>query len=209
MLVLIPEGTFQMGARRPTGDQLIPDEPNEDPHTIKFFESPVHTAFLPAFFLSKFEMTQGQWKNITGKNPSWPTRVIRADHPVNRVNWVECDRMTRRLGLRLPSEAQWEYAARAGSDTVWFTGNEERSLQGFANLFEQTSKEKSPKELLEPDGLFPLPFGFFWAHEHAQVPCSLEALVADIRFGATRKLNLKGIPEPQSVFEVEWKEPAE
>jgi formylglycine-generating enzyme required for sulfatase activity len=86
-------------------------------------------------------MTQAQWLRFTGANPSGrpPTALYRGKpvtllHPVEQVSWEDCSRTLARLGFALPTEAQWEYAARAGTDTIWFTGDERQTLAGFVNL---------------------------------------------------------------------------
>jgi len=138
VLVLLPEGAFQMGAKRGKAG------PNTDP-IAEPDEGPVREVRLKAFFASKYEMTQGQWKRLTGSNPSnsnagksyaW-LRVTLA-HPVETVSWDDCRRTLLRLGLALPSEAQWEYAARGGTRTVWWTGNDSSRLAHAANLVDKS-----------------------------------------------------------------------
>ena len=117
VFVLIPADEFAMGAS---------SHPESVPYD-KFAldrEGPVHTVRLSSYFLSKFELTQAQWLRMTGSDPSLRTPdthelILNRMHPVERVSWAECDRQLRRMGLTLPSEAQWEYACRAKSTTVW------------------------------------------------------------------------------------------
>ena len=90
------------------------------------------------FFVGKYEVTQAQCARVMGVNPSkyragrFPGFSSR--HPVERVSWDDCQRFARRLGARLPSEAEWEYAARAGTRTPWWSGAEPSSLLGAANV---------------------------------------------------------------------------
>ena len=101
--VLIPAGEFRMGS-----------ENGEDR------EQPVHVVRITKpFYLGKYQVTQGQWEAVMGNNPSrFPGDPNR---PVERVSWEDTQEFLRRLGeqegkpYRLPTEAEWEYAVRAGS----------------------------------------------------------------------------------------------
>ncbi len=134
VFVLIPAGTFWMGAQKsdPAGHNF---DPLANP-----IESPVHEVRLDAFFLSKYEVTQDQWLRFTGINPSvYKPGTVHGGitttslHPVEQLSWRGSTAVLRRLELLLPTEAQWEYAARAGTSTAWWTGAEKSSLAGAAN----------------------------------------------------------------------------
>jgi formylglycine-generating enzyme required for sulfatase activity len=136
VFVLVPGGTFTLGAQRQD-----PDGASHDPLAFRN-EAPPHSVTLDPFLISKYEMTQAQWLRATGHNPSLfhPAYDKELDvpatltHPVERVSWLEADETLRRLGLELPTEARWEYAARAGTTWAWWTGPDQKSLAGAVNL---------------------------------------------------------------------------
>jgi formylglycine-generating enzyme required for sulfatase activity len=118
-MVVIPAGSFEMGS-------------NESA-----YEQPVHRVNVQSFLLGKTEVTQGQWKAVMGSNPSSFSHCG-DDCPVETVNWDQAQEFARRLSqktgkaYRLPSEAEWEYAARAGSSTNWSFGDNENQLGDYA-----------------------------------------------------------------------------
>ncbi len=122
VLVLLPGSTFWMGAQ--TDD---PKNPNYDPQA-EDREGPVHQVTLSPFFIGKHEVTQSQWMRWTGNNPSSSRDRNEPTLPVTNVSWNDVDAAARKAGLLLPTEAQWEYACRAGSSTPWWTGAEETDL---------------------------------------------------------------------------------
>ncbi len=138
--VLLPGGTFAMGAQATNAN-----EPNYDPQA-RSNEAPVHEVVLDPFLVSKYEMTQGQWLRAAGSNPSiygpgtsLDGKPVDLAHPVEQVSWNECARILHELGCTLPTEAQWEYAARAGSDTPWSSGKSRSTLEGCANIADQAA----------------------------------------------------------------------
>ena len=146
VLVLVPGGDFEMGAQHDD-----PKGPNYDPSAQPDESARVDgTATLVAcklepFLISKYEMTQAQWRRLAGVNPSefqassYPQYVRSALHPVESVSWTDAMRVMSEVGLVLPTEAQWEFAARAGTTTPWWTGAERDTLRGAANLADASS----------------------------------------------------------------------
>lgn len=122
--VQVPGGSFEMGCHSNAG-QCYDDE------------KPVRTVRLDGFWIGKDEVTQGQWKRIMGSNPS--TFKKGDNYPVEKVSWNDVQDFIRRLNrqssakFRLPSEAQWEYACRAGGKSVTFGTGNDRVSSGNAN----------------------------------------------------------------------------
>ncbi|GAP96774.1 bifunctional serine/threonine-protein kinase/formylglycine-generating enzyme family protein [Leptolyngbya sp. NIES-2104] len=111
-MVAIPGGTFPMGS--PTSEK---DREND--------ESPQRTVTVSAFFLGRYEVTQAQYEAIMGNNPS---TFKGRKRPVEQITWNDaqefCQKLNQRTGrkYRLPSEAEWEYACRAGTTTMFHFG---------------------------------------------------------------------------------------
>ncbi len=140
VFVLIPGGSFWMGAQASD-----PKGHNYD-RAARTDEFPVHEVQLSAHFLSKYEMTQGQWLRFAGRNPSLygPKENFAGHqhnllHPVEQVSWNDCKDLMTRLDLTLPSEAQWESACRAGTESPWWTGQEREGLRGLVNIADKTA----------------------------------------------------------------------
>jgi hypothetical protein len=124
-MVDIPAGGFQMGSIY-------------DPPYSQINEAPPHTVTIDyGFQIGKFEVTQGQWYAVMNGFPqSQPSANVSL--PVVYISWNDCQTFLtalNSLGLgtfRLPSEAEWEFACRAGTDTRWSFGNDEASLGDYA-----------------------------------------------------------------------------
>ncbi|MBF2089758.1 MAG: SUMF1/EgtB/PvdO family nonheme iron enzyme [Synechococcales cyanobacterium K44_A2020_017] len=111
-MVYIPAGQFMMGA------------PNDEPEA-RDNEKPQRCLTVPALWMGKFPITQAQYQAIMGSNPSH----FKGDNrPVEQVSWYDavkfCQQLSAKTGkrYRLPSEAEWEYACRAGSTTPFYFG---------------------------------------------------------------------------------------
>lgn len=169
VLVLLPGGKFRMGS------EVLREEGREP---VIGNELPSHEVEISPFFLSKYEMTQGQWTRINNGNPSYfragsviDRRTVTYVHPVENVAWDECALATWHLGLCLPTEAQWEYAERAETGSVYFTGDSPRSLNGYVNLLDSFAKRgteiqsANPGEMWLDDGYgYHAPVGSFRAN---------------------------------------------
>ena len=156
-MVLVPEGTFMMGS---------PDrEPKRENR-----EGPQHQVMVAEFWMGKYPVTKSQYQAIMGNNPS----NFKGNHrPVERVNWFDamefCDRLSQTLGqpYTLPSEAQWEYACRAGTTTPFHFG--ETITTDLANYNGEYTFGSGPKgvyrqETTEVGSFPPNSFGLYDMH---------------------------------------------
>ncbi|XGB43530.1 MAG: formylglycine-generating enzyme family protein [Nodosilinea sp. LVE1205-7] len=125
-MVAIPGGSFMMGQTEAEKAELIRQVGEEKYKEWFARELPRHSVTLTAFALGKYPVTQAQYQAIMGNNPAH----FKGDkRPVESVSWNDavefCDRLSQRLGqpYTLPSEAQWEYACRAGTTTPFYFGD--------------------------------------------------------------------------------------
>ncbi len=153
-------GTFQMGSFSGNSD-----------------EAPVHKVTLNSFIISKYEVTQGEYKAVMGSNPSSTGSGIGDNYPVNKVSWLDaveyCNSLSRKEGLtpvytisgrnvswdkdadgyRLPTEAEWEFAARGGNLSKGYTYSGSNNLDSVAWYLSNSNKKihfvgtKQPNEL--------------------------------------------------------------
>jgi formylglycine-generating enzyme required for sulfatase activity len=116
--VLIPAGSFEMGCSEGDGDCEEDEKPR---HSVTISQS---------FYMGKYEVTQGQWKAVMGTNPSY-FKNCGDNCPVEQVSWEDAQEYIKKLcekenmepcKYRLPTEAEWEYSARAGSKTKYYWG---------------------------------------------------------------------------------------
>ncbi len=134
-LVHIPAGEFMMGSPATEKGRYDDEGPQ---HKVKIARP---------FAMGKYPITQAQYEAIMGKNPS---HFKGAQRPVETVSWDECNefrkRLSERLGVefKLPSEAQWEYACRAGTTTAYSFGDEASQLGNYAWYTENSGEKTHP-----------------------------------------------------------------
>ena len=155
-MVLVPGGQFEMGT-----DRIAKSKP-------------IHTQQVGSFYLAKFEVTQAEWKALMGTNPSahQGAKYPEADRmPVEQVSWQDCQALIQKLnervpgqGFRLPNEAEWEMAARAGDGAVDSVPQRATSPVGkgqpnrlglfdmIGNVWEWTSSGDKPYPFAANDG---------------------------------------------------------
>jgi len=131
--VWVPAGCYQMGCGSWTSD-------------CSNDEKPVHEVCVDGFWMGKYEVTQGEWQKVTGQNPSYYKSGEK--HPVAHVSWNDVQEFIRRLKdanggkyeLRLPSEAEWEYACRSGGKNEKYAGGDKA---GNVAWFKKNSGDSS------------------------------------------------------------------
>ncbi|MEJ5309848.1 MAG: formylglycine-generating enzyme family protein [Anaerolineae bacterium] len=123
VMVRIPAGTYLMGSTEAPGSPWNTCEWGGTP-----CDQPAHTVTIGYdFYIGKYEMTQAQWQAVMGNNPTGQTNC--PDCPVWNVSWDDTHDLINELNklgigvFRLPSEAEWQYAARAGTTTRFYFGN--------------------------------------------------------------------------------------
>lgn len=149
--VLIPAGEFKMGS--PSSEEGRNDR-----------EGPVHTVTIEkAYYLGKYEVTQKEWREVMGSNPS---NFKGDDLPVEYVSWNDAQEFVKKLNekegtnkYRLPSEAEWEYAVRAGTTTRYSFGDDETDLGNYAWYSSNSGSNTHPVGQKQPNA-----FGLYDMH---------------------------------------------
>ena len=143
-MVRVEGGTFTMGATSEQGSDAFDNE------------KPAHQVTLSSFSIGKYEVTQEEWQAVMGGNPSYSKGSKR---PVESVSWNDCQEFIRKLNtmtgkrFRLPTEAEWEYAARGGNKSIGYkyagSDNLDRVAWYDKNSGSKTHDvgQKSPNEL--------------------------------------------------------------
>jgi formylglycine-generating enzyme required for sulfatase activity len=136
-MMLIPPGTFQMGCIM-----------GSNQYECSSSEQPVHQVTLTnAFYLGRYEVTQSQWVARMGSNPSYFQASNgypdSASRPVERVSWNTIQGYLTATGMRLPTEAEWEYACRAGTQTPFYNGSTDGSTVDELAWYSPNSKNQT------------------------------------------------------------------
>lgn len=135
-MVFVEGGTFQMGATPEQGSDIKSDE------------SPVHTVAVSSFYIGKTEVTQDLWLAVMDSNPSFYNKG--GNYPVECVSWNDIQVFLTKLNAatgkkyRLPTEAEWEYAARGGkSGGTKYSGSDNLSEVAWYGIFESNDKSRT------------------------------------------------------------------
>jgi formylglycine-generating enzyme required for sulfatase activity len=150
-LIFVPPGSFVMGG-----------DPNKKDGRFECVESPKHTVTLTrGFWMGKYPVTQAQYQTLMGNNPSKSTKDPNC--PVDNIGESEafdyCDKLVEIIGrdFRLPTEAEWEYAARGGQgDSKWFFGDDPKLLGEYAWFKGNSGGKSHPVGQKKPN-----PFGLY------------------------------------------------
>ena len=143
-MVLVEGGTYMMGN---------PDRDRND----EYAEDVPHEVTLSSFYICKYEVTEALWTAVMGSNPS--DHKLGGNYPVERVNWYDCQDFVEKLSeltgrhFRLPTEAEWEYAARGGQRSRGYRYSGSYNLDeigwhvGNAHHYKREVGTKKPNEL--------------------------------------------------------------
>jgi formylglycine-generating enzyme required for sulfatase activity len=177
-MVAISGGTFMMGQTEGEKQELLQQVGNKQYRKYFVRELPQHWVTVPSFWMGKFAITQAQYQAIVGEDPAC---FKGENRPVEKVTWHDavqfCDQLNRKTGrpYRLPSEAEWEYACRAGTITPFYCG--ETITTNLANYNGNSTYGLGPKGVYQKQttdvGNFPPnSFGLYDMHGNVWEWCA-------------------------------------
>jgi formylglycine-generating enzyme required for sulfatase activity len=157
-MMLIPPGSFMMGQTEAEKKEIIRLVGEEDYQSYYARELPRHSVTVPSFFMGKYAITQAQWRivattypQVTQELDSDPSNFKGDNLPVEQVSWDDAQEFCARLSnhtkrnYRLPSEAEWEYACRAGTETPFHFGETiDATLANYCAQDREISKKNYP-----------------------------------------------------------------
>ena len=133
-MVFVEGGTFQMGSN--SGDDN---------------EKPVHTVTVSSFYMDATEVTQAEYRKVMGKNPSWFSGCD--DCPVESVSWHDANEYAKKVGKRLPTEAEWEYAARGGNKSKGYRYSGSNGIDAVGWYDDNSDDKTHPVAQKQPNEL--------------------------------------------------------
>ncbi|HET9895241.1 MAG TPA: SUMF1/EgtB/PvdO family nonheme iron enzyme [Streptosporangiaceae bacterium] len=141
-----------------------------DDNAIDAIEKPAHMVSIGPFSIMKFALTNKAYERIMGMSDVRRNPVSPDDRqPVVGLSWHDAYIAALRVGCRLPTEAEWEFAARAGTDTAWFFGDDQTLLRGYVNCEDADGGKSGPWPVGSSP---PNPFGLYEVHGNVWEWCA-------------------------------------
>lgn len=178
VFMLIPPGEFLMGSGEQEKDEyLAAAEAAEDTWSVRSIQTEYpqqHVKITKPFYLGKFEVTQAQWQSVMGSNPSKFNKDLQ--NPVETVSWDDIDQFlvqsntvtaSQPFSFVLPTQAQWEFACRAGGTTAWHDTESEADFAQVAWHQGNAVNQTHPVGQLQPNA-----FGLYDMHGNVMEWCS-------------------------------------